>query len=466
LHAPVSSIALWNEDTGQLEIKAQLGIPAEAIKMPYRKDGLGMGVLTSGEPRYVENMTQLPNASAATQLIHTRSMACLPIWRGDKKLGLLYVNYTEPHAFTNVEKNLLQILATQTAIALENAQLYSREQRRAAELDIIAELGKRVTPILSLDELLPRLVKMIHSEFGYRYVHLFVNDPSTRQTMMRASQVPDASAHAAYPVVVNYHEGIIGWVAENGETLLANDVNQEPRFRFYPDTHDTQSELAVPIKIGKEILAVLDVQSEKLDTFDKSTVGIFETLATQIAIAFENARLYSQIQDQARRDSLTQVFNHGYLIEQLTAQAELALQNNSSLALIMLDIDHYKEYNDRYGHVVGDRVLYEIAQAIRANIKSSDCVGRWGGEEFAVVLPWADSAHAHRVASRISETLKATKLEMPNGTVIAMPTISQGIATIPVHSRNAAELIDCADAALYRAKERGRDQIQIAVPCS
>jgi diguanylate cyclase (GGDEF)-like protein len=125
----------------------------------------------------------------------------------------------------------------------------------------------------------------------------------------------------------------------------------------------------------------------------------------------------------------------------------------------MLDIDFFKDYNDKYGHVIGDRVLEIIVQAIRAHLHETDLVGRWGGEEFGIVLLNTDVKRALLVAERIRQTLASTQLSQKDGHPIPPPTVSQGIATFPALASDYAMLIDLADAALYRAKARGRDQI-------
>ncbi len=126
----------------------------------------------------------------------------------------------------------------------------------------------------------------------------------------------------------------------------------------------------------------------------------------------------------------------------------------------MLDIDFFKEYNDAYGHVLGDRVLELIVQAIRAHVHETDLVGRWGGEEFGIALLSTPAAAARLVAERIRRTLAATQLMQKDGQSLPPPTVSQGLASCPLHASDPAILIDLADAALYRAKGAGRDRIE------
>jgi len=134
------------------------------------------------------------------------------------------------------------------------------------------------------------------------------------------------------------------------------------------------------------------------------------------------------------------------------------------ISLIMLDIDHFKIYNDTYGHTIGDEVLRLTVQAIKSHIKKTDTVGRWGGEEFGIVLLNATITQANMVANRIRRTLSELPLFDVEGQTIPKPTISQGIATIPDHTTGADELVIIADRALYRAKARGRDQVAVGTP--
>ena len=130
----------------------------------------------------------------------------------------------------------------------------------------------------------------------------------------------------------------------------------------------------------------------------------------------------------------------------------------------MLDIDRFKVYNDTYGHAVGDNALCSVVKAIRAHIKRTDTVGRWGGEEFGIVLPGAGAPEAVKVAERVRQTLASLDLQDASGNRLPSPTVSQGIAACPDHACVPAQLVDMADRALYRAKERGRDQVEVAAP--
>jgi diguanylate cyclase (GGDEF)-like protein len=128
----------------------------------------------------------------------------------------------------------------------------------------------------------------------------------------------------------------------------------------------------------------------------------------------------------------------------------------------MLDIDYFKQYNDTFGHLIGDEVLISLCDVIRSHIKNTDAVGRWGGEEFCISLPNTDGGQALQVAERIRETMASLKVKNAEQMTIPIPTVSQGIAIYPAETEDITKLIDLADTRLYIAKKRGRDQVESA----
>jgi diguanylate cyclase (GGDEF)-like protein len=226
----------------------------------------------------------------------------------------------------------------------------------------------------------------------------------------------------------------------------------------------SESWLGVPLLMNHGFTGVLAVASYKPNAFDEGDVELLSSIGGQVALALENARHHAEVEEQARRDSLTGAYNHGYLLERLEEEILCARADGRHVSLIMLDIDYFKNYNDRFGHVMGDQVLRLTVQAIRTHVKQADVVGRWGGEEFGIVLQNATTEQARGVADRIRETLVALPLVDVTGHAIPNPTVSQGIATFPDHVANADQLVDLADTMLYEAKEQGRDQVRVAEP--
>jgi diguanylate cyclase (GGDEF)-like protein len=196
------------------------------------------------------------------------------------------------------------------------------------------------------------------------------------------------------------------------------------------------------------------------NSFDRADLELLASLGQHVTLALENTIQHAQVEKQARLDSLTGVYNHGYFLKQLEERAIEANTSNTPLSLIMLDIDYFKQYNDTHGHLAGDRILEALCTAVKHNIKQNDAVGRWGGEEFVISLPGADGKQAVQIAKRISQTLMNLRVEDIDQKTVPIPTISQGVATYPGEADEIYHLIDIADRRLYVAKERGRNQIE------
>jgi diguanylate cyclase (GGDEF)-like protein len=255
-----------------------------------------------------------------------------------------------------------------------------------------------------------------------------------------------------------------GWVVKNQKELylpdLRNDVELEGvKVLTIGKNKASLSWIGVPLK-GANITGILALASYQPNTFDRPELDLLSSLAQHVTLALDNTIRHAQVEEQARLDSLTGVYNHGYFLKRLAEQAETALRMNAPLSLIMLDIDYFKQYNDTFGHLVGDQILTSLCAAIKQNIKQTDAVGRWGGEEFAISLPGATGRQATHVATRINETLANLEVRDRDLKIIPVPTASQGIAVFPEEADEIYRLVDLADKRLYIAKDRGRNQIE------
>jgi len=255
-----------------------------------------------------------------------------------------------------------------------------------------------------------------------------------------------------------------GWVINNQKELFLPDMREEVQLdgvEHYLMGKDktSLSWIGVPLKTDN-VTGVLVLASYTVNAFDRADLELLINLGQHVTLALDNTIRHAQVEKQARLDSLTGVYNHGYFLKNLEEQAKRSLRENMPLSLIMLDVDFFKIYNDLYGHLVGDRVLQGLCTAIKHHIKQTDSVGRWGGEEFVISLPGADGKQALQIAKRIGETLSILHVEDLNQNIIPIPTISQGIAVYPCDADETYRLIDIADKRLYVAKERGRNQIE------
>ena len=180
-------------------------------------------------------------------------------------------------------------------------------------------------------------------------------------------------------------------------------------------------------------------------------------LANQFALALRRLRLYQQIERLAITDSLTDVHTRRYVLGRLEEEFKRSQIRKMQLSFLMIDVDHFKRVNDQYGHLTGDHLLREVANLVKEHVRGIDIVGRYGGEEFCVILPDTDRGGAQYVAERIRLAVERTPLKAYDNTIKI--TVSIGSSTFPDDGKTMAELVDKADWALYRAKKMGRNRI-------
>jgi diguanylate cyclase (GGDEF)-like protein len=182
-------------------------------------------------------------------------------------------------------------------------------------------------------------------------------------------------------------------------------------------------------------------------------------ISRHLAVSIHNTILYEKVKDLSMRDSMTGLFNFRYFVETLQMEVERSVRYERPIACIMLDLDGFKVVNDTYGHVVGDNVLKELARSVSISIRSSDIPARYGGDEFIVVLPDADKDRAAIIARRLMNHFSSKRIRIPGSEETIGVTLSIGISGLPRDTVNAEELIKMADAALYQAKKKGKNQI-------
>jgi diguanylate cyclase (GGDEF)-like protein/PAS domain S-box-containing protein len=220
--------------------------------------------------------------------------------------------------------------------------------------------------------------------------------------------------------------------------------------------------LCIPILAQGETLGILHLQateqSPNLESFDLS---LKNTFAGQVGLSIANIRLREALRTQSVRDALTGLYNRRYLEEVLEREVRRAARSAQSLGILMIDLDHFKNFNDTHGHDAGDAVLRETGQFLARGIRAEDFVCRFGGEEFVVILPTADMNSTQARGERLRSKMRELAV-MYQGRSLGMITISVGVASFPQHGTSPKELMAAADAALYEAKRGGRDQVAVA----
>lgn len=389
-----------------------------------------------------------------------RSHACVPIISKGNVIGFLNLDSSIQGFFSLEKVERLITFADHAATAIEKASLFRIEQHRAEQFHIITEFSQRITSILNVERLMQEIVSEIKSSFGYDAVGIGLTEDD--YLIMRTAAGLSLRDQPALRCKIG-GQGAASWVASTGQPLLIPDVSQDSRYLPWPQETLTRSELAVPMKIGDQVIGVLNIESSQLDAFDESDLVTVQSLANQAGVAIENARLFQQVQKLAITDGLTGIFNRRHLLELAQHEYERFQRFHRPLSALMLDLDHFKHVNDAYGHPVGDQVLIALTQCCNEHLRATDLFGRYGGEEFLALLPETEHAQAMQVAERLRQKVEEILLSSNKGPVHI--TISIGVATLdPNSGLDLDQLIVKADDALYAAKAAGRNRVCAAPP--
>jgi diguanylate cyclase (GGDEF)-like protein len=272
--------------------------------------------------------------------------------------------------------------------------------------------------------------------------------------------VCDRGAGEFVRVRVKPGEGVIAQVVTRGKPLNVPDLKRGDGANGVAVASAGDSGmrawLGVPIRRYEEVVGVLSVQSREPRVFGSDEERVLEAIGAQAGTAIQNARLY----ELATVDGLTGLFVRRYFDARLREELERARRYKSTFSVLMLDVDDFKKLNDTYGHGVGDRVLREVAQVMRRAMRGVDIPARFGGEEFAVILPRTGLLDAHAVAERIR--LDLADLRIAADDKVVRVTASLGVSGFPDSGGDSAEeLVKRADTALYRAKRTGKNRVEL-----
>ena len=328
----------------------------------------------------------------------------------------------------------------------EVGALVVQQGQRARELDRLTALhraGVAVSAELDAQRVMEAVVHELVVALGYRFVGIYLREGDAHYLR--------AQIGFAVPLErVGFDEGVIGRVCRTGRSALVEDVHADAD--YLASDAVVRSEVCAPILRDCVVIGVINVESEeRLDQRDREVLELF---AQQVSAALANAETHAAMRDLARRDALTQTLNRGALLARLEQSIAEGGETGRALALLYLDLDDFKRLNDRYGHAFGDEVLCTCAREIEAILTPTAAFGRYGGEEFLIVLPDADRHQGRVIAEAICARIAACRFPGPAGDD-ACVTVSIGVATMPDDATTVIMLLASADHALYVAKAAG-----------
>jgi diguanylate cyclase (GGDEF)-like protein len=428
-------------------------------------------------PLIISDTANYPGWIPVKASAHVRSWAGAPIIAHDQVMAFFSLDKTEPGFYRAEHIERLAAFAGQAAIALENARLHAQVRRRAEEQRRLFEATRAFAAVLDEKAVYAAIARHMTEALGASRCLISQWDITrdcviTLQDFVRAGQGTETEG-TIYPLV---KYPATRQVLESGRPLVvhADDPTADPAERARLQQQGYASVLMLPLGIGGRVSALIEVLRRTEDPpFDEDAVNLALSLAGPAGVALENARLHAQVQALAVTDPLTGLANRRAFDRGLAREMARAQRYNTPLALIIADIDAFKEYNDAFGHPAGDERLKAIAQLLKNNVRDLDMVARYGGEEFAILLPHTDKAGAIALAERLRALAEHAaydewqrqgirRLFDPRLGYIPGYTLSLGVAAYPEDAYNASGLVLAADNAELLAKQSGKNQVRAA----
>lgn len=336
--------------------------------------------------------------------------------------------------------------------------------RRMSETTTLYEVAKILTSKLDLTDVLTTVMNLAGQLFqAQAYSIRLLNEGAAQLELMAHFGLSEEYCRRG-PIPLG--ASAAGMAALRGEPVQVNDVDTDARLLKgeLARQEGLKSLLCMPLLIRERCIGVMTFYHKYTHDFTPDEMQFFTTFAGTVSIAVDNARLYQEKARLAVTDGLTGLYNHKYFHESLALELGRARRYAYPVSLLLLDIDHFKRYNDAYGHQAGDALLRQLALLFRKAARENDFVARYGGEEFAILLPQTDKREALVLAKRLCRKVERHRCEgeevLPGGRL----TVSLGLASFPEDVELAQDLIHMADQALYLAKNQGRNRVQAYQP--
>jgi diguanylate cyclase (GGDEF)-like protein/PAS domain S-box-containing protein len=457
--------------------REQRAIPAAAygpLRESYRDIRLDAGektttqfALEAGCTLVIEDVCNSPYVSPCIAAqFPTRSMLVLPLIVEEQKLGAVLVAFNTKHRFSQVEIAHGEQAAGLIALALAKSRLLEDERRRAQELGMLFEVSSSfATASLEPQEIAQVITRQFVRRMGLPECSISLYDSRKNELLTIADDyILDGTEYVDEEWIGRIVEvsdfPATARVLKTMEPLIvcSGDQDADPAELSFMQKYETTTLAVLPLVSKGRPIGIIEFETRDEErSFTQEEINLAMTLANQAAVALENAQLFAQVQELAITDGLTGLYNRRHFSALGRREFNRANRFNHPLSAIMLDIDDFKKVNDTYGHPVGDQVLHAVANGCIRHLRDIDIVGRYGGDEFTVLLPETESAPACEVAERLRRWIAS-------GPIVTTPrpigiTTSFGVAEVTKEIRGLDNLLENADIALYKAKESGKNRV-------
>ncbi len=451
-----ASIMETNEKGGYKNV-ATFGDCGEMIltKETIESSGDLSTVIDSHKPHCFDRPSELRKFGLKSEVT---SAIIFPMLNGCEVLGLLCIYNTE---VDEDSINLISLLVSQLSIVIKSI---SREQATADKLrkiDSITDIHHKIAPVLNQEELYDIIMDKSIEIAGAEQGSLMLVEETNEILSVKASKGIDKNILES--VKVRMGEGISGKVAKDGKAMLINDIEHEVFRRKNRSRYKTKSFVSIPLKIDSRTIGVINI-SDKIsgEIFSEEDLQLLNSFACYASIALERGeyfRLTKELKEISVTDSLTGLMNKGSFHERLIENVERSKRYNEPFTIFMIDIDDFKQFNDKYGHLAGDDALKRVAYAVKDGVRSIDIAARVGGEEIGVILPNTKKNDSFIIADRMRKEVEMIRFLGERVPETVHISVSIGIAEYPADGETADDVLNRADMAMYTAKDEGKNKV-------
>lgn len=453
------SVMVKDDDTfSPQRAVGRLREPLQALKLK------GAGILSEAvekqRPIYSEDVMEILRLGLPDEVT---SIHAFPIMAKDKVVRLLGI-FNSP--ISQEDADIISELCRVVAFILRLIELYDSYDKRKKDMDMLNIVTTRLNEAKEPEVLYETIVDMsVHLTDAERGSLMLIENGKSYLTIKAAKGI---NKKLLKEIRIKIGEGVAGKVFGEGVPLMVYDIERDERVLLpRRPSYKTSSFISIPLKIGERTIGVLNI-SDKIrgEVFSQEDMVLLRSFASYASIALERSLYYSlvsHLKELSITDSLTGLFNKRYFEERFFEELQRSERHNLSFSLAMIDIDDFKLFNDTEGHLAGDEVLKNIANIAKESTRVIDIIARFGGEEFAIIMPQTEKDEAFFVAERIR---KSVKEQLPH-TWRTFPkehiTITAGVATFPSDGRGMKNLIRNADRALYKGKKEGKDKTVLSM---
>lgn len=391
--------------------------------------------------------------------VHPSSVLAVPIRQWKEPPWILVLEHDKPDFFDEGRRAMAQSVADQMSELQSIFRQQTRQYVEELELKSLLKASERLSSLARLADLIENVVDYAREVAHFDTCAVCLREEGRESFVVAVAEgYRQALLGRRFPLE---SPTWAGWVLRSREEPLAIRIERRSGMPILdPKERPTTgaSFLAVPLRAQKEVTGALFL-TRKGDAFTPRELRLLRIYSNQAAAAIENAIVYERLENLAATDALTRLFNRRYFDGALARELARADRASSSLALLLLDIDHFKRFNDTYGHAMGDVVLKKVAATLARALRKADVLARYGGEEFVVLLPQVSERGALDSAERIR--LSVERAQIHPGGPRKRVTVSVGLALFPKDAASGAELLKAADKALYEAKAAGRNRVVV-----